>query len=62
MKYRVILTFDVESEEYEEVEPTEESVRGLVQSMLIRDADLPDYIQIDVKPEWTPEEIMTKEG
>jgi hypothetical protein len=50
MKFKVTLTFDVETTEYNGVEPTEASARELVQSMLIRDADLPDYIEVDVKP------------
>ena len=48
MRYRVVVTFEVETDEYEACGPTPEDVVELVTSMLAREADLPDDVVIDV--------------
>lgn len=48
MKAKVTLTFDVDSEDYHLVEPTEDSIRELVNAMLNREADLPEKIDVEV--------------
>ena len=48
MRYRVTLSFELETDEYEACGPTSEDVMELVNSMLAREADLPDDVVIDV--------------
>lgn len=48
MKAKVTLTFDIDSDEYHSVEPTESSIKKLVKAMLNREADLPEKIDIEV--------------
>jgi hypothetical protein len=48
MKAKVTLTFDIDSEEYHSVKPTEYSIRQLIEAMLKREADLPNDIDIEI--------------
>jgi hypothetical protein len=48
MKARITITFDIDSEDYHSVKPTEDSVKELVKAMLNQEADLPENIDIEV--------------
>lgn len=48
MNAKITLTFEINSNDYHSVEPTEEGIEELVRAMLDREADLPDDIDIQV--------------
>lgn len=48
MKAKITITFNIETNDYHLVEPTEESAKELVEAMLNNEADFPDKIDIEV--------------
>ncbi len=48
---KVTITFEVDPEEYDDVENTSPAIVALVQEMLVGNADFPDLENIQVKAE-----------
>jgi hypothetical protein len=58
MKYRAFATWLIETDDYEDVDPTGPSARALAQAQINREADLPDSIQLVVSEADDPREPL----